>query len=397
MCEGHADDGNPYDGNMDGLVVASSRGKLLSCEGTFRRLFAEKPEHAYRYGVTDSSNRELIEGLAAGVVPSRTDLCQLLETYTPEDRDYASSVAYQLARERFGNSVQVAGRLHLSNQCVRDCFFCGLRESNTALERYRLTGDQALAACELGAELGITSFVLGSGTTPEYTDVEVDLIWKLRRRIEQGTITLHFGERSRADMQLFFDAGADGYVLRHETSDPEHFAQLHPRRLTLAGRHKSLVDLREIGFAAGCGMSVGAPFQTPQHLADDLVFLAEFRPSMVDVAPFLPHPDTPLAAEPKGSVKQTLFVLSLARLIVPDALIPVGLALTSCHKRGLEIGVMAGANVVPIDLTPASVRRLYQPFNDERVMFREPAEAVDMMRNRLGAINYDLVSEFPED
>lgn len=340
------------------------------------------------------SNKELIDRLAAHRRLSVDEFEELLSTYAAEDRDHATSRAYKASRDRFGSALYAWGVIEITNVCAKECFYCGLCRSNEGLERYRLTTDEILERCAEGHALGFRTFVLQAGEDPELTDdVAYDLIWAISKKFPDCAIALAFGEKSRGTYQRYFDAGADRYLLRHETADAEHFALLHPRRVTLANRIRCLEDLQAVGFQTGCGMMVGTPFQTPRHLAQDLAFIADFRPAIVTIAPFLPAATTKFADHPAGPLGLTLFVLSLVRLILPDALLPATSALAASHSRGHELAVMAGANVVMPNLTPPEHRAKYAPYDAKLTAGPEIAEGLEILAKRMDAIGYQLVPQ----
>lgn len=340
------------------------------------------------------SNTDLIDRLATQGVLGVDEFEELLATYTPADRDHAASLAYRIARDRFGTALHAWGVIDVTNNCVKDCFYCGICRGNESADRYRLTLQEILESCAEGHALGFRTFVLQGADDPEFSDdVIVDVVWKVRKRFPDTAIALAFGERSRASYQRYFDAGADRYLLRHESADAEHFAQLHPRRSTLANRIRCLEDLQAIGFQTGPGMLVGMPFQGPRQLAQDLVFLADFDPAFASVGPFLPSHATRFADTPAGSVEKTLFVLSLVRILLPDAGIPVLPAMAVVHPRGREMAVMAGANIVLPNLTPAAERAKFATYDGKLTTGAEAAQGVELLQRRMAAIGYTLAPD----
>lgn len=339
-------------------------------------------------------NTELIDRLQAQGRLELGEFERLFATYTAADRDHATAAAYGVARERFGAGLYLWGVVEISNHCARDCYYCGLRNENATLPRYRMTTDEILAACADGYAHGCRTIVLQAGEENASEDDGVDeLIWAIRKQFPDVAIALALGEHTRATYQRYYDAGADRYLLRHETADPEHYAALHPRRRTWASRVASLHQLREIGYQVGAGMMVGSPFQGPAQLARDLEFLANFRPEVALVGPYLPAAATPLGDHPAGSMDKVLFTLSLVRLMLPDVLLPVLSSVGSLHPRGREMAVMAGANAVSPSLTPAPYRALYAPFDHRVLSGVEAVEGVERLAARMDAIGYELVSE----
>ncbi|MCD8141223.1 MAG: [FeFe] hydrogenase H-cluster radical SAM maturase HydE, partial [Planctomycetaceae bacterium] len=300
---------------------------------------------------------------------------QLLESSARWDRDALASLlrnpddatrarAAALARERteavFGKGVFIRGLVEVSNFCRNDCLYCGIRRSNGSVARYRLADEAILACCRDGHRLGFRTVVLQGGEDPQLADDRlVPLVASIRREFPDCAITLSLGERSRESYHRLRDAGADRYLLRHETADPDHYASLHPPGMTLASRLECLRWLREEGYQVGCGFMVGSPGQTVDNLVDDLLLLRDFQPEMVGIGPFIPAHGTPFADRPAGDAGLTLYLLSLARLLLPRALLPATTALGTALPDGREQGIIAGANVVMPNLSPPDARDKY--------------------------------------
>lgn len=363
------------------------------------RLISEPPVPDVAAGVAPGST-QLIDRLSAESRLSLGDLETLLTSPSEEDRAYARDRAAEVARRQFGNRVFVRGLIEFSSHCRQDCLYCGIRKSNREAERYRLSPDDILACCAEGYRLGYRTFVLQSGEDARYTtEVVTDIVRRIRASYPDCAITLSIGERSRAAYQQFFDAGADRFLLRHETADSEHYGRLHPAGRTLASRLACLSDLKEIGFQTGAGFMVGSPFQTVQHLAKDLMFLSEFRPHMVGIGPFLPHHRTPFGDQPAGSVDMTLFILSLVRLMLPTVLLPSTTALGTARAGAREAGIQAGANVVMLNLSPSEQRPKYLLY-DNKPVSGEVVEMTEAARQSLARIGYDIVvdrGDHPEE
>jgi len=335
---------------------------------------------------------ELIDRLVRDRRLARDEFESLLSSATVAERAYARDLAVAATRRQFGNRIYVRGLIEFSNHCRRDCLYCGLRRSNRAVERYRLSPDDILASCAQGHAAGYRTFVLQSGEDARFTDdLTTETVRRIRAAHPDCAITLSIGERSRAAYQRFFDAGADRFLLRHETATSEHFARLHPRSQTLETRMRCLADLKEIGFQSGAGFMVGSPFQTLRNLAADLAFLAEFRPHMVGVGPFLPHRDTPFRGEPGGSVDLTLFLLSLIRLTLPTALIPATTALSTARTGGWKLGIEAGANVLMVNITPTAMRDKYLLYDNKTMGRPDVFEETAAVRERVASIGYEIV------
>ena len=287
----------------------------------------------------------------------------------------------------FGDAVYARGLIEISSICKNDCLYCGIRRSNRQAERYRLQPEEILACAAEGHALGFRTFVLQGGEDPYFTDeVLCGIVGELKARHPDCAVTLSMGERSRESYQALYDAGADRYLLRHETADIAHYARLHPPEMSFANRMRCLGDLRDIGFQTGSGFMVGSPFQTPETLAKDLKFIEGFRPAMCGIGPFIPHRNTPFRDEPAGTLELTLFLLSVLRLMLPETLLPATTALGTIHPRGREMGILAGANVVMPNLSPAGVRGKYELYDNKICTGEESAQCRDCLELRMEAI-----------
>jgi biotin synthase len=334
---------------------------------------------------------DLVDELSATGRLAHDELVALVTGATEADREYARRRAAAVAQQHFGNRVFVRGLIEFSNHCRQDCLYCGIRKGNREAERYRLDADQILDCCAQGYALGYRTFVLQSGEDAWYaTDVVVDIVSRIRAAYPDCAITLSIGERGREAYQRFFDAGADRYLLRHETATSEHYARLHPAGQALSTRLECLRDLKEIGFQTGAGFMVGSPFQTPDHLAADLELLADLRPHMVGIGPFLPHHQTPFGDRPAGDVDLTLFLLSLVRLMLPTVLLPSTTALGTARPGGREQGIQAGANVLMLNLSPQDLRAKYLLY-DNKAVTGEVAEMTHAVQRSLERIGYTMV------
>lgn len=265
----------------------------------------------------------------------------------------------------YGNRVFMRGLIEFSNYCRQDCLYCGLRASNRDARRYRMTAEEIVACCEAGYRLGYRTFVLQSGEDPWYTADRMErLVADIKNRFPDAALTLSLGERPRAELVRFFRAGADRYLLRHETASPRLYAQLHPTG-TLAARIRCLENLKEIGYQVGAGFMVGLPGQTRADLADDMLFLQQLAPEMIGIGPFIPNSRTPLAGSAGGTVAQTLIMVALTRLLLPEANIPATTALGTLAPDGREQALKAGANVVMPNLTPTTLRPKYALYENK--------------------------------
>ena len=298
-----------------------------------------------------------------------------------------------LARKRvYGTDVFVRGLIELSSYCKNDCLYCGLRRSNRNAQRYRLTPEEILVCCDEGHALGFRTFVLQGGEDPWFTDaVLCPLLWEIKARYPDCAVTLSLGERSEESYRALFEAGADRYLLRHETADPEHYRQLHPASMSFENRMDCLHTLKRIGYQVGCGFMVGSPGQTARQLALDLKFIETFHPAMCGIGPFIPHRDTPFGAQSAGSVELTCYLLSILRLMQPTLLLPATTALGTLDPLGREKGIQSGANVVMPNLSPVSVRKKYTLYDNKLCTGEESAQCKDCLALRMTSIGYGLV------
>lgn len=318
----------------------------------------------------------------------------IIENQSDEVAEYIAKKAVEARQKVYGNTVYIRGLIEISNFCKNNCLYCGIRRDNKNCSRYRLNEDDILACCNEGYELGFRTFVLQGGEDPYFTD---DLLCKLIKEIKTNfpecAVTLSLGERTRESYQALFDAGADRYLLRHETADREHYEKLHPENMSFEKRMQCLADLKDIGYQVGCGFMVGSPYQTVKSLAKDLKFIEEFKPQMCGIGPFISHNATPFANEKSGSLEMTLYLLSIIRLIHPNLLLPATTALGTIHPQGREMGILAGANVVMPNLSPLSVRKKYELYDNKICTGDESAQSVNELKKRMESIGYTIVTD----
>lgn len=336
----------------------------------------------------------LIQKLATTHRLTLSEYTELIQNRTKEAAAELAKRAVKVRQEIYGNTVFVRGLIEISNICKNDCLYCGIRRSNPHADRYRLTPEEILTCADEGYSLGFRTFVLQGGEDPFFTDkVLCSLIGNIKEKYPDCAITLSLGERSRESYQRLFDAGADRYLLRHETANETHYRKLHPSTMSLATRMKALRDLKEIGYQVGCGFMVGSPYQTAETIAEDLKFIEEFQPDMCGIGPFIPHKDTPFAGEAAGTLELTCYLLSIVRLIHPPVLLPSTTALGTIHPSGREMGIKAGANVVMPNLSPVTVREKYELYNNKICTGEEAAEARDRLASRMRSIGYEIVTD----
>lgn len=324
---------------------------------------------------------------------SHGEYVRLLEGRSPEAAAHLAQRADEVRRRIYGNQIYIRGLIEISNFCRNDCLYCGIRRSNSKAMRYRLTQEEILDCCREGYGLGFRTFVLQGGEDGYYHDDRLCAVVKeIKKEYPDCAVTLSLGERSRESYERLFAAGADRYLLRHETANCAHYASLHPRELTLKERLRCLEDLKQIGYQVGCGFMVGSPGQSLELLAEDLCFVQKFRPHMCGIGPFIPHGDTPFAGEKAGSVELTCYLLSILRLMRPNLLLPATTALGTLHPQGRELGVCSGANVVMPNLSPGAVRKKYMLYDNKLSDGQESAQCVAALAERMRAIGYEVVT-----
>lgn len=341
----------------------------------------------------DKRTETLLRTLAETHSLQTENYLYLITHRTEEAAAYAAELAVAARKAVYGDAVYIRGLIEISNICRNDCTYCGIRRSNPNCARYRLTPEEILACCEAGYELGFRTFVMQGGEDGFFTDERLcSLIRQIKAAYPDCAVTLSLGERSRESYAALYAAGADRYLLRHETANAAHYAALHPAELSHAERMRCLRDLKEIGYQVGCGFMVGSPYQTEENLAEDLKFVETFAPQMCGIGPFIPHADTPFGHFPAGSVSMTCYLLSLIRLMHPRILLPATTALGTLAQDGRERGILSGANVVMPNLSPADARAKYQLYNGKLSTGAESAEQVETLRQRMAAIGYTVVT-----
>lgn len=319
------------------------------------------------------------------------ELSALLETDEFDQKLFAAADAVR--REIYGDEVYIRGLIEFTNYCKNNCYYCGIRRDNRNADRYRLSKDEILECCGEGFELGFRTFVLQGGEDPYYTDELIcDIVSGIRKNYPECAITLSMGEKSKESYQAFFDAGANRYLLRHETADEVHYRKLHPNSMSLDNRKECLFNLKEIGYQVGSGFMVGSPYQTTENLVSDLRFLQKLSPDMIGIGPYINHADTPFANFENGSFELTLRLISVLRLMFPYALIPSTTALGTISPIGRELGLKAGANVVMPNLSPVSVRKLYSLYENKICTGEEAAQCRGCLEQRVKSAGYRIVT-----
>ncbi len=327
--------------------------------------------------------QEIIHKLCDTGVLSRDEFITLLENRDQEIQACLAAKASAVAREHYGNKVFIRGLIEFTNYCRNDCYYCGIRCGNKNADRYRLSIDEITECASYGYDLGFRTIVLQGGEDAFYTDdMMVDIIKSIKKEHPDCAVTLSIGEKSYESYKAFFDAGADRYLLRHETADFGHYAKLHPKNLSPENRQQCLYNLKKIGFQTGAGFMVGSPYQTVENIADDLLFLKKLDPEMITI----------FANEKAGDLDLTLFLLSVIRLMLPTVLLPATTALGTIDPRGREKGILAGANVIMPNLSPVGVRKKYALYDNKICTGEETAECMNCLKNRMGSIGYEIVT-----
>lgn len=331
--------------------------------------------------------REILEKLYLKNNLTREELLYLLNNLKEKDRDELYKLAYNTTLRTYGNRIFVRGLLEFTNYCKNNCKYCGLRRDNRKVERYRLSKEEIFASLEEGNKLGYRTFVLQGGEDPYYTDeILVDIIKTIKTKYKNVAVTLSIGERNKESYKKLYDAGADRFLLRHETATKGQYDRLH-EGMSFENRIKCLINLKEIGYQVGAGFIVGLPGETNETLTDNLLFLKRLEPAMVGIGPLISHPDTPLREFKNGSVETTLTMISLTRLLLPNALIPATTALNTLSSEGLEKGILAGANVVMLNLSPIEARKKYEIYKGKEITDIHQLKKIE---DRAGKVNFKV-------
>lgn len=337
------------------------------------------------------TKKQLVDELKMEQILPEEQLKELLSDWSPEEEEYLYEQARQVREEVYGKDVYLRGLIEFTNYCRNDCYYCGIRRSNGNAERYRLTKEQILDCCSQGYDLGFRTFVLQGGEDGYFTDDKIcSIVSEIKKRYPDCAVTLSIGEKSYESYKAFYDAGADRYLLRHETANCEHYRMMHPLPLSGENRKQCLWNLKEIGYQVGCGMMVGSPGQKPEYIVEDLLFMHKLQPHMIGIGPFIAHKDTPFADQTSGTLDDTLHLLGILRLMFPHALIPATTALGTIHPLGREKGILAGANVVMPNLSPVQVRGKYLLYDGKICTGDEAAECRMCMQRRIEKVGYQV-------
>lgn len=335
----------------------------------------------------------IIDTLRQGEIPSEEALVRLIEECDEESVSRVCRAAQSVAEERFGRRVWLRGLVEVWSRCEGGCRYCGLRAENCDLVRYEMSSEEIVEACREAYRLGLRTFVLQGGQVRDRVEKVESIVRRLKEEFADVAVTLSLGEQTREAYERWRKAGADRYLLRHETASEEHYKELHPERMNFHHRRECLAWLKELGYQTGAGMMVGSPHQRAEDLIADLRYLCELKPEMVGIGPFMPQSDTPMADYPRGSVERTLLMVALVRLMLPDAMIPATTALASADESGTLRGVMAGANVVMPNVTPLCYRGHYVIYDHKKQTGSEAAEGIAGLASDLQTIDYKICWE----
>lgn len=323
---------------------------------------------------------------------SDEEFIALLKTDTLDE--YLFACADKIRRLNYGDEVYIRGLIEISNYCKNNCYYCGIRAGNGKLSRYRLSKEDILSCCREGYRLGFRTFVLQGGEDMFFTDdIVCDIVSSIKSEFPDCAVTLSLGEKSFESYVKYRNAGADRYLLRHETADNEHYGKLHPETMSLENRKECLFNLKKIGYQTGSGFMVGSPYQTYETLLKDLRFLQSLKPDMIGIGPYLTHQDTPFNKFENGSLALTLRLVAILRLMFPYALIPSTTALGTINPKGREMGLKAGANVVMPNLSPTSVRKLYSLYDHKICTGDEAAQCIVCLKRRVESVGYRIVTD----
>jgi biotin synthase len=336
--------------------------------------------------------KELIDKLEKEQILSRDEYLTLIKN-RDECRQYLTERAFAVKNSIYSNKVYIRGLIEISNYCKNDCYYCGIRRSNKAVNRYRLSPYEILECAKSGYELGFRTFVLQGGEDAYYSDeLLCEVIKEIKSLYPECAVTLSLGERSYESYKALKEAGADRYLLRHETANKAHYERLHPKSMSFDNRMRCINDLKALGFQTGIGFMVGSPYQSIEDLADEMLFIKKIQPEMVGIGPYISHKDTPFNNFENGSAELTTFMLSLIRLTLPRVLLPATTALGSIDTDGREKGILAGANVLMPNLSPNFAKKSYTLYDNKICTGDEAAACIECLKNRIKKTGCEIVS-----
>ncbi len=319
-----------------------------------------------------------------------SDLIYLIDHMTEADKSYLFECSLLTKERSYGKTVFMRGLIEITNICLQNCAYCGIRRDNETVDRYRLDLDTILSCCREGHRLGYNTYVIQGGEDPFFTDeVLVTMIHAIKAEFPECAITLSLGERSYNSYKTLKEAGVDRYLLRHETASESLYNALHPG-MSFENRRRCLSDLKSLGFQTGAGFMVGLPGQTTADLVKDLRFIKDLQPEMVGIGPFIPHKQTPIGDSAGGTVEQVLVMLALTRLLLPQVLLPSTTAMGTLDKLGREKALKVGANVVMPNLSPTDVREKYELYQDKICTGDEAAHCRHCIEGRIRSAGFEV-------
>ena len=349
-------------------------------------------EKVFSSDILAADKKFVIDKLLAGEILSENEWLILLDSnWSHKETEELYRIARALREKNYGRKVFIRGLLEFTNICRNDCYYCGLRKSNGKVNRFRLTKDQLLESAGKAYDLGFRTFVMQGGEDPYFTpEMIADIVSSMKEKYTDCAVTLSFGEHPREYYKMWKDAGANRYLLRHESVDPDCYNNIHPKEMSLENRLRCLNDLKDLGYQAGAGFMVGPPYQTMETIAKDLSFLQKFKPEMIGIGPFIPHVDTPFGKYPAGSTELTLRIYSLVRISQPEVLLPATTALSTLDKNGQVLGMNAGANVVMPNISPAFAKKNYMLYNGKAVSGDEDGAKLAHLKQTMADAGYEV-------
>ncbi len=337
--------------------------------------------------------KRLVDCLSENHCLSEAEYLFLVKNRNEEVSEYLRKRADEARKRVYGNKIFIRGLIEISNICKNDCYYCGIRKSNKNCDRYKLSEEEILSCCEKGYRLGFRTFVLQGGEGVFSVDFICNIVTKIKRIYPDCAVTLSLGEYQKSDFEKIKNAGADRYLLRHETIEKAHYEKLHPSEMSYEKRMTCLKDLKELGFQVGCGFLVGAPYSSDEIIAREFKFIEEFSPEMCGIGPFIPQKDTPFKNEKSGTAEETAFYLSIIRLIKPNILLPATTALGTIKEGGRELGIISGANVLMPNLSPQTQREKYALYDNKLATGVESAEQIEKLKEQMLKIGYEIITD----
>lgn len=335
--------------------------------------------------------KNLIDKFIENRILTKDEISLFLDNYSLEGFQYIRDKAVSITRDNFGKNIYIRGLIEFTNYCQNNCYYCGIRCSNSNAKRYRLSSEEVIKSCSIGYDNGFRTFVLQGGEDSYFNDNNIcELVSSIKNSFPDCAITLAIGERSYDSYYKLFSAGADRYLLRHETANELHYQKLHPKNMLLSNRKDCLFNLKKIGYQVGAGFMVGSPYQTSSDIAEDLLFLHELNPHMVGIGPFITHKDTPFNNFPNGSVELTLLLIAMIRIMLPQALIPATTALSTLDPEGRIKGILSGANVLMPNLSPEAACKKYELYDNKIYNNEESGFSIDSLKEKLSEIGYEI-------